>query len=208
MTQLFLIRHAESISIAGSASDIVPPDEESGLSDRGRAQASALGAHLERFAENARVISSPMRRARETSEILAKQLCAEVTLDVRLAERRFDYPPGTTGQESRRLQLDALLRQDIPMPFGETLAEHRSRVADWLSEFRSSAEDETRYFAVSHGGTIDHLQACFHDSPVSAMATMFTACEPARYHLWTRVEPIPGHRVWRLDGIDRGVDQG
>lgn len=60
MARLFLIRHGEAAAAWGGA------DDDPGLSERGRAQAEAAAATL--LAEpGLQLISSPMRRCRETA---------------------------------------------------------------------------------------------------------------------------------------------
>lgn len=78
---LHLLRHAH----AGDPSEWDGPDAERPLSDKGRAQADRLGAHLAAigFRPDA-VISSPMVRAVETAEIVAEHLGVSVTVDERL----------------------------------------------------------------------------------------------------------------------------
>lgn len=74
--RLLLVRHAEA-----APGD---PDATRPLTPRGRAQARALG---ERFAGErpAVVLSSPLLRARETAEAIARASRAPVVVDERLA---------------------------------------------------------------------------------------------------------------------------
>jgi phosphohistidine phosphatase len=81
--QLYLVRHAEA---AGGE-----PDELRPLTAAGREQARALGARLRQ--EGVRpdaILTSPLLRARETGELLARELGVPARPDERLA-------PGTTA---------------------------------------------------------------------------------------------------------------
>lgn len=78
---LHLLRHAH----AGDPGAWDGPDAERPLSDKGRAQAERLGAHLAAigFRPDA-IISSPKVRALETAEIVAEHLDLSVSVDDRL----------------------------------------------------------------------------------------------------------------------------
>ena len=82
--QLLLVRHAEAAS--GS------PDELRPLTSAGRAQARSLGERLrsEGIAPTV-ILTSPLLRARETGDLLARELGAETAVDERLA-------PGATPE--------------------------------------------------------------------------------------------------------------
>ena len=64
MQTLFLIRHGKPAAVWGEA------DDDPGLDDAGRAQAEAARDHLLSLPEDqrpSRVVSSPLRRCRETA---------------------------------------------------------------------------------------------------------------------------------------------
>jgi phosphohistidine phosphatase len=82
--RLLLVRHAEAAP--GT------PDELRPLTPEGRAQARSLGEQLRsQGIEPSAVLTSPLLRARETGELLARQLGAETAVDDRLA-------PGATPE--------------------------------------------------------------------------------------------------------------
>lgn len=82
--KLLLVRHAEAAS--GT------PDELRPLTPEGRAQARSLGERLRSEGlEPTVILTSPLLRARETGELLARELGAETAVDVRLA-------PGATPE--------------------------------------------------------------------------------------------------------------
>lgn len=83
MPRLYLIRHGKPASTWGGA------DEDSGLDDTGRAQAEAardwlLGRPAGERPE--RVVSSPLRRCRETAEPTAAALGVAIEVDSRVGE--------------------------------------------------------------------------------------------------------------------------
>lgn len=85
--RLFLVRHAEA--------EPGEPDELRALTARGRQQARDLGARLAaEGADGATVVTSPLLRARETAEEIARALGTTPAPDERLA-------PGATAETLR-----------------------------------------------------------------------------------------------------------
>jgi phosphohistidine phosphatase len=87
---LFVVRHAEAAP--GDPDDLRP------LTDAGRATARALGERLAERKPTA-VISSPLLRARETAEAIARAAGLTAQADGRLA-------PGATAADVRALAAD------------------------------------------------------------------------------------------------------
>jgi phosphohistidine phosphatase len=86
---LFLVRHAHS--------DPGDPDDLRPLSTRGQHEAQTLADRLAAHQTPPRVvISSPLLRARETAETIARAASAEVRIDERLA-------PGTSPDALREV---------------------------------------------------------------------------------------------------------
>lgn len=83
MARLYLIRHGRPSSSWGDA------DEDPGLDDAGLAQAEAARDWLLARPEGERprlVVSSPLRRCRETAEPMARALGVEAEVDPRVGE--------------------------------------------------------------------------------------------------------------------------
>ena len=150
---ILLARHGET-------DDNVPPQRVQGwidspLNARGRAQAHELAAAIDGRGIAA-VYSSHLGRARETADIIAKELGLTVVVDERLAESR-------RGEWEGRL-LEAIAREEPELwaawrrggaefrfPGGESLAEHAERVAAALADVRRGPLPA---LCVCHGGTI------------------------------------------------------
>ena len=84
MTRIYLIRHAKPGATWGDGGD---PDP--GLDDLGLAQAEAAAEALMRLPEAVRptrVLSSPLRRCRETAQAFARKLGAGLQIDARFGE--------------------------------------------------------------------------------------------------------------------------
>jgi len=81
-TELYLLRHAD----AGDPETWTGPDDLRPLSGKGEKQSRRLGKFLGEIGfEPGAIIASPKTRARQTAEIIADQLSADVTVDERLA---------------------------------------------------------------------------------------------------------------------------
>ncbi len=124
------------------------------LSDDGRAQAGALAARLAGVAFE-RIISSPLRRARQTAEILAAAMrqSADLSVDRRLAEMDYGAWEGLTyaqiherdGDRRRAWEADPA---GIACPGGESADEVAARARDFLTDLLAEHVDR-------HGGEAD-----------------------------------------------------
>ena len=95
--RLLLLRHGESHSNAEPRAAALPEPQGDRLTERGRLQAEAAARAL-RDCGAQRLLSSPMRRARETAEALSRELGLEVEIDDGIHELResadwFHLPP-------------------------------------------------------------------------------------------------------------------
>lgn len=182
MTELLLVRHGLPVSGATSP----------GLSGTGEDQARRLGAWLEHEDVDA-LVTSPMRRARETAAIVAAEMGREVDAVVDdLREWDTDLPPAPytaveeMGPSSPRAMAIAEGRYDDFVPELDREA-FRRRVAACLAEL-FERWPVGRLVAVGHGGAINamvggvlQVPALFWHNP--------------GYTSVTRLQRMPGGRV-------------
>jgi broad specificity phosphatase PhoE len=150
---VLLIRHAEPERVApGSPS--APADPV--LTERGRGQAERLAVWLEHEPIDA-VLSSPLRRARETAEIVAARLGLDVELNDGLQEydaRADFYIPVEELRETRDHHWRAMIEGRWEELGGEDPERFRARVVpivdDIIGRFPGG-----RVAAVCHGGVIN-----------------------------------------------------
>ncbi len=176
-------------------------DDADGLTAEGRRQARTAFAALQRRATTARVITSPTLRARQTAEIGCRLLGVPLAVEPRLVERAIALPPRSTIRDGRERQQEAVARWQAVPASDERFASHRRRVTTFLRAIDADLVAEATVIAVTHGGTIEMIHRVLTKSPLSAMRSMFVACRPGRFHLWSRVV-VGARRVWRLDGVD------
>lgn len=152
MTTFYLVRHAShdllGHVLAGRRIDVP-------LNQTGRLEASMLAFQIERGSV-VRVISSPRRRARETSGPIAEAL----RLDVDIAPELDEHDAGEwSGLAFDVLQSDPLWRRwneqrgAMRPPGGETMAELQARVVGYLRVLRDRHPGETLVL-VSHAEPI------------------------------------------------------
>jgi broad specificity phosphatase PhoE len=119
------------------------------LTDRGRAQAKDLG-HLLAAGGVARVLTSPLRRARDTASPIAAECGASVDVDERLIE--IDYGDWE-GQPFAALDAEVVGRwhrdPHLTPPGGESLATVAERVSGFCEEWLRD-ENAGVIVAVSH----------------------------------------------------------
>ena len=153
--KLLLARHAES---AWNAERRFQGRTDVGLSDMGCLQAAALARALAGGRVGA-IYSSPLVRARETAEIVARERGLTVTLVDELRELSLGAWEGRTVDDVLATEADAyrLWRErpyDCPPPDGEHIEDVARRVLPVMELIVSSHADGQEALVVSHGGVI------------------------------------------------------
>lgn len=125
------------------------------LTEAGRKQARRLARLLSRYAQVDAVVSSPLRRARETAELAFPG--REVATDARLMELDFGRFEGRTAAENAQdpawaeWAADAFGRRT---PGGESYEDLRTRAVAWFCELPA---DVGEVAVVTHSGVIQML---------------------------------------------------
>jgi broad specificity phosphatase PhoE len=157
VSPLYMLRHGET---AWNTERRMQGTKDSALTERGRAQALAMGrtlrAELGRAPGPTIFLRSPLGRVRETSEIIGRELGLDPTQwrdDPRLAELSYGQWEGFSWKEIELTHPKALSdwRADphgYCPPGGETHADLRRRLAAVLAEIIAS---NTRTVVVGHG---------------------------------------------------------
>jgi probable phosphoglycerate mutase len=147
-----------------------------GLSDEGRAQARAVADWLAPMAEHVdAVVASPVRRTRETAEIVAERLGKDVDVEPGFAEMEFGRWDGLTFEEVGKQHprsLEAWLGSvDVPPPGGESFRQVEERVLAGLQRLVDRHAGGT-VVVVSHVTPIKTLVAHAVDAPLEAVFRM------------------------------------
>lgn len=136
--KIYIIRHGEKIITDGVS--------DAPLTENGKAQAHKLGEFLSHETKSPKLFSSPMRRARETAEIIASQTKSAVSFDDRLTEKNY--------RKSEHLYPDG---KNIYVKFlhngeKETKEQHLARLMDFLND--TVRLFDKNIFIVGHGGLV------------------------------------------------------
>jgi len=155
MTQALLLRHGESVSNADPQAITLPDETGDRLSEQGREQARAAAGGLEE-AGIIRLLSSPMRRARETAEPLSRRLQLTVTVLPYVHELKEETGYGELSPEQQKLRrwsARMAAHPDDPDHRGdgaESFNDVRGRVRRLKAELESQPNGE-RALIVTHG---------------------------------------------------------
>lgn len=192
-----LLRHGES---TGNAENRLQGQSDFLLSEKGRAQAHALAQRWQ--AEGVgfdTVIASPLLRAGETAEIIAKALNVPLEYDPLWMERHNGKMSGLLQDEARALFPD----RDFFNPY-QPLAE--TGEGDWQLYLRAGQalfnllqRPAGKYLVVSHGGTLNMtLYAIFGITPQPSY-------QGPRFHFrntsFSQLRYYPTRHRWRVEVI-------
>ncbi len=162
MGQLILVRHTE---VAQHWRGRCYGRSDAGLSRLGLKAALELAPILAR-SNPARIISSPLRRARFLAGLVAREAGLPLTIDARLAECNFGSWEGRTWDDIYRDSGDAMMGMvAAPESFrpggGETTFDLRDRAMAWLA----SVPPDRPLLAVCHGGPIAAIRGTLSGAP-------------------------------------------
>jgi len=155
-TRLILCRHGES---EGNRDRRFGGHGPAPLTERGRAQALATGARLQRRGVDV-LYSSDLPRALQTAELIGRELALAPQLSPALRERSVGIFTGLSFDEAREQYPEAygvLLRRepDAAPPEGESYLDCQARVAEFLGHALTEHAGQ-RILLVSHHLTL-HL---------------------------------------------------
>ncbi len=175
--RLIAVRHGET---SYNAENRLQGQRDIPLNARGRDQASAigrtlgarLGAEIDRLEAAGGFVASPLRRARETMELLraAMGLPPErYRLDPALVELTFGAWEGLTwaevkARDPKGLKARRADKWDFAPPGGESYAMLTERLRPWLASLSADA------FVVSHGGVARALMTQLAGVPANVAA--------------------------------------
>ena len=166
--QLTLLRHGtttwnEQRLIQGQC-------DTSQLTAAGRDEIRAALSDLRRR-EPDLLVASDLARAWESAQIVAEALDLDPVADARLRERGFGIyegrPLDDLGPQLSGVDQGRVVDVDARPPLGESLAEMRARLADFLDDLHRRAP--SRPLLVTHGGTIRVLRALCEERELATM---------------------------------------
>ena len=143
-TRLLLLRHGQTVlSIDRRYSGHGDPE----LTTAGQAQAAGAAARLAGYRKITSVLTSPLRRARQTAELVSRATGARLETRSGLIETDFGEWEGLTFTEARErdpeLHAKWLGAEDVAPPGGESFAAVRGRVGVELASIVEAYAGET-----------------------------------------------------------------
>jgi probable phosphomutase (TIGR03848 family) len=164
MTTFILIRHATTDSVKERIAGRMP---DMHLNSEGTAQAESLAESLAE-APLIAIYTSPLERARETAEPIARHHRLEIQCSDALTEINFGEWTGRTFRElqgDRKWQQFNSFRSGTRVPGGELMCEVQTRVVAELERIRKRYPDDT-IAIVSHGDPIRAVIAYYAGIPL------------------------------------------
>ncbi|MEJ3652710.1 histidine phosphatase family protein [Actinomycetes bacterium KLBMP 9759] len=203
LRRLVLLRHGQTdYNVAGRMQGHI----DSMLTDSGRTQAAAVAPEIARLAPD-RIISSDLKRAVDTADVVAAATALPVKLDARLRETHLGEWQGRTVADIERTWPGAIAvwRSDPGWapPGGESRLEVVRRSRPVVEELDDEFADgpDTCVVLVAHGGLIAGL--------VSAMLALPTSAWPSIGGVgncrWAALARRDDHPRWRLAGYNVGA---
>lgn len=204
--RLILLRHGQT---ASNAEGRMQGQLDTDLTELGRRQAvAAAGALADR--EPLTIISSDLRRARDTAEALSVATGVGVETDPRLRETMLGEWQGLTHTEVDAYMPGARLRwRDAPEwapPGGEARVDVAARsypvVTELIDDLPEWGEAERPVVLVAHGGLVAALTARLLDLPVSSWPVLggLGNCS------WVQLSGHGDAPRWRLDVWNASAD--
>ena len=167
-TQIIIVRHGQT---QWNTRKIRQGHLDSELTDKGVAQARALGQRLARESFTA-LYSSDLGRALHTARMIAAVTGHEIVTDARLRERHLGVFQGLSGDEIKdkhpeEYRLHRTLGPEYVIPGGESVRQQVARNVDCLDEIALKHPGE-KVVVVTHGGVVSGLFRHALDIPLDA----------------------------------------
>jgi ribonuclease H / adenosylcobalamin/alpha-ribazole phosphatase len=176
VTTLVLVRHGATALTASKRFSGGLASSNPGLTDEGRAQVREVAEWLAPIGGAVHVVvTSPVRRTRESAEILAERLDVGLVEEPGFAEMEFGTWDGLTFDEVREQHPDELESWmgslDVAPVDGESFREVEKRVLDALSRVLERYVGKT-VVVVTHVTPIKTLVAHAIDAPLTSLFRM------------------------------------
>lgn len=177
MGYLYLTRHGQTVwNVSGKvcgATDIE-------LTEKGREQAAGLGARLSSDKDISidMVVSSPLKRARDTAKIISDAILVPMYTDIRITEQNFGKYEGSGRRSDEFMEAKRHFADNYEG--GESMLKVAQRVYNFLDEIIKD-KDKT-YLVVAHNGIARIVHSYFFDESNEEFSKYsIDNCEFVRY---------------------------
>jgi probable phosphoglycerate mutase len=167
MAIILLIRHGENDWVGKKLAGRLPGVH---LNQKGLSQAQALAATLQNLPIKA-IYSSPLERAMETAQPLARVKKMEIAICDNLSEINFGGWQGKTIKQMRRLKLWETVQNhpsQMQFPNGESFIAAQNRLVDCVTQISEKHEPADLVACFSHSDAIRLLVAYYLNVPLDS----------------------------------------
>jgi probable phosphoglycerate mutase len=167
MAIFFLVRHGQNDMVGKKLAGRLPDVH---LNDQGHSQARRLAAELAELPIKA-VIASPLARAQETAEPIARIHNLPVLTSAGLVEIDFGGWQGKSIKQLRRSRLWKDVQESpdgFHFPDGESFNAAQARIAQTLHDLSQAYAEKDQVVCVSHCDVIRLAVAFFLEMPLNA----------------------------------------
>ncbi len=161
----YLVRHGEAENNVRHILNSAPVKKEYSLTEKGREQAQATAQYLATVGADV-LYSSPILRARETADIIARATGLFVEIDDRLWEVGMGRFNGRSREELLEKYPEPEMRLSPDVADGmESFLHVHGRLGDFLREL-SKAHSGKKVIVVSHGDPLEQMHGILtHEGP-------------------------------------------
>lgn len=182
------IRHPES---TGNAEKLTKGTKEYPLNAQGKAEARDLAARIARFKPTV-VLSSPLNRAYDVAQAIAKRAGVSVRVDRGLLPQDFGTVEGTprrTGEP--KVRAAAMSTPDKPMSGGESFNGWLGKADSAMRRVKMLVAQGERPAVVTHSRNLRELHhSLFGSAPKDPTKG---GPEPSGYTVWTKGKNLKQH---------------
>lgn len=177
--KLIVIRHGES---EADIIDVIEGRADFSLTNKGKHQANLMAKYISSYKIN-KIYASPLKRAKETAEILSK----EVKVKIEFLDDLMEFNNGLIAGLKKEIA-DVLYPKDDNLPFDQAMYEMESqkdfrlRAERVLDEIISNSNEQDIVVIISHGGLINRLYQSFLKMPIKTHINFSTG--DTGIHIW------------------------
>lgn len=153
---LYVARHGQTV---WNAENKVCGITDIGLTEAGKEQARVLAYEVQKSNINL-IISSPLKRAIETSNIISDTYQIPMEIDERLIEQNYGIYEGVDRKDASFLKNKSYFA--FKYPNGESMMQVAYRVYGLLDEIKNKYSDQN-ILIISHGGVCRIIHTYFKD---------------------------------------------
>lgn len=169
--KIYIVRHGETDLNKAKKTQGQRMDLDSSLNTEGKRQVKELMNGIDKDFDV--IFTSPLKRAKETAEILAKGINAPLIIKKEITERDYGDLSGKSWAEMNELyggkidfrKLDFDLEYDYRPYGGECVEDVRKRFLKFIEELRKDYSDK-KILIIAHGGILKLAHFLFLEEKV------------------------------------------